>query len=40
MRQKKSGRNPMLMPYVENEIDYIVRKIEALQGTNHIGLTI
>ncbi len=30
----------MVMAYIENEINNIVRKIEQLQGTKHIDLAI
>ena len=40
MQKRESGCNPMVMAYIENEINNIVRKIEQLQGTKHIDLAI
>ena len=40
LQKRESGCNPMVMAYIENEINNIVRKIEQLQGTKHIDLAI
>lgn len=38
--KRERGYNNVIKPYIETEIDFIIRKIEQLQGTDHIDIAV